>query len=300
MRGIQAYYTGPSFEGTAGHIYQEKQTEFKFDTTELIHFCLSALSYRKMVGPLTLYTDEVFFKFLQEKGLLHLWDKVDTSLAKEYYEIGIDDYLNWCGFKTFVLSKNSGQFIFLEHDVIIKSPIDKKLFECDFRFTHLEYEPNGTYLLTPDPELEEFVSMEDWEYTFEVCNLSIMYFNNDKLLELYTKKMIEFHKSNTNRDSERGRVRSIFDQQLMHMILKEQGIEYNTFSNFLYDHSSKRWKQIQDDFILEYFHFDHLWFNKWLVNQDQNKLQAKQRYYRGIVTSTFPKEQNVLDLIQIL
>jgi len=292
MLGIHAYWSKPTLTGTTGHHLDKKEVFEMFDF-EIVHFLLSALFYRKLNGPIHLYTDKVFFDYLKNKNLLHFWDKVDTEAYSKFAHHKVNSNRNWTSFKTWLLGEISAPFLLIDHDNIIYTEIPKELFNMPVRFAHMETLNRYFY---PDKErmdVNNFEYNESWNWNLDVANTCMLYFKTDEFKKEYAQKAIEFEKNNNTDDPYLAEVQYLFaDQRLPVMMLEEKNIDYGVFSNWKFtpiDKDIPDWKKVTGDPLLELVGFDHTWAYKHTLKKNPEAHKEYMDRHFEMMNDNFPE-----------
>lgn len=292
MIGIHAYWSKPTLTGTSGH-HLDKREKFEMFSFEIVHFLLSALFYRKLNGPIHLYTDLIFFEYLKEKNLLHFWDKIDTELFKEFEKFKVSSERNWTGFKTWLLGKIPAPFLLIDHDNIIYTEIPKELFNKPVRFAHMETINKYYYPDKEEMDVDNFEYNEKWNWNLDVANTCMLYFKSDDFKKEYSTKAIEFERNNKTKDPYLSEVQYLFaDQRLPVMMLEEKNIDYGVFSNWKFTPIGKDipdWKKVTGDPLLDLVGFDHTWAYKHTLKTNADALKEYMDRHDKMITDNFPK-----------
>ena len=292
MLGIHAYWSKPTLTGTTGH-HLEKREKFEMFDFEIVHFLLSALFYRKLNGPIHLYTDLVFFEYLKGRNLLHFWDKIDTRLHSKFIKHNVSSERNWTGFKTWLLGELPAPFLLIDHDNIIYKEIPKELFDIPVRFAHMENINKYYYPDREDMDVGNFKYNDNWKWDLEIANTCMMYFKSEEFKNEYAAKAIEFEKNNISEDPYLAEVQYLFaDQRLPVMILDEKKIKYGAFSNWKFTPTGKDipgWKKVTNDPLLEKVGFDHTWAYKHTLKTNPEALKEYMDRHYKMILDNFPK-----------
>jgi len=297
MIGVHAFWSKPTLTGTNGHHLVGREN-FDMHDFEIVHFLLSALYYKKLNGPIHLYTDDTFFEYLRHKGLLHVWDKIDTSLYKEFKKLGLNSKSNWTGFKTWLLQKIPAPFLLLDHDNMVYTKIPKELFKTPVRFAHLEIPNPHWYPAKEDIQVSNFKFDDSWDWTLNVPNTCMLYFKDDGFKDLYSKISIQFQLGNTTDDKHLGEVQYLFaDQRLLLMLLHQHKVEYGTFCNHIFGSvrpdDDPVWVKYSDDETIRQVGFDHTWAHKHnLLNSEYHYTEYMDRH-KDIIFNTFPEHKEI-------
>ena len=271
MVGIHAFWSQPTLTGTQGH-HLTGVEKFKMFDFELLHFVLSALFYKKLNGPIHLYTDNTFATYLSDNNLLHFWDFVDIGKYTEFTNLNINPKSNWTGFKTWLLSQIPSPFILIDHDNIVYTEIPKELFDISVRFAHLESINPYYYPNQEDMECGDFKFNKNWNWGLDVANTCLLYFNNDNFKNQYSIKAMEFEVNNSPKNKHLAEVQYLFaDQRLLVMMLENLNIDYGTFSNkkFTPNGDLPDFTTVSNDPLLTKVGFDHTWGYKHYLKENK-------------------------------
>lgn len=259
MLGVHAFWSRPTITGTNGH-HILKNEQFKMYDWELLHFVLSALEYRRLNGPIILFTDDIFYDYLKRLDFAKFWDYIDTEKYQKFRKLNIVPQNNWTAFKTWLMGELPSPFLMFDHDNVIHSKIPEQLFDIDVRFAHYEYRNPYYYPDQHEMDVEGFEFDPLWDWDTYIANTCMVYFNNDEFKNMYSKKAMEFEQKNITTDERLKSVQYLFaDQRLFIMMLKRHNINYGQFSNKIWKLNFERLKNepYLDDIV-----FDHTWGKK--------------------------------------
>ena len=161
------------------------------DDFEIFTLILSALEWRRHNGEIFLYTDAAGKNFLNDAGLLNLWNGVDASLD-EMESLGVDEKIFWAGAKLFALSKQPLPCVMSELDFIVWRPLNFERFNSSVAVIHRE---SKDLLCYPDANyfrLKNFSLPENLDWSLEPCNAALVYFGAKNFVEPYTKFAFDF------------------------------------------------------------------------------------------------------------
>mgnify|MGYP007101898241 CR=1 FL=1 len=166
------------------------RTRGKLADFEIFTLILSALEWRRFNGEIFLYTDRAGKVFLDDVGLLDLWNGVDTSLD-EMDSLGIDENIFWAGAKLFALSKQPLPCVMIDLDFIVWRPLN---FDCKLAVIHRESRDLPCY---PDANyfrLKNFFLPDDLNWSLDPCNTALAYFGDENFVKRYVKFAFDFMK----------------------------------------------------------------------------------------------------------
>lgn len=296
ITGIHAFWSQPTLTGTKGH-HLTGESEFKMFDFELIHFVLSALFYKKLNGPIYLYTDNTFATYLNKNNLLGIWDFVDVGKYNEFTEINLNSKNNWTGFKTWLLKELPAPFLLFDHDNLIYTEIPKKLFDTSVRFAHLETINPYYYPDKEDMQCGNFKFDNDWDWSLDVANTCMLYFKDNEFKNKYSEKAMEFELNNNPEDDHLAEVQYLFaDQRLLVMMLEKENIDYGTFSNNKFTPQGHRpdWTTIGTDKLLDKVGFDHTWGYKHYLKKDYNARKTYMQRHIEMIKDNFMEYYSTL------
>jgi hypothetical protein len=266
MNGIHTFWSKPTLTGTSGH-HINKLINFNMYDFELINFILSALMFRKYNGDIKLYTDMVFYNFLNDNDLLHIWNEIDVKEYSKFEKLNILPQTNWTSFKSYIIGIIDTPFIMIDHDVIICSKIEDSFYNVDIRFAHLELLNKNVYPDKDDIEINNFTFDDEWNWDLNIPNTCILYFNNTtKLNKIYSDLSIKFQKNNNPKNVNLSKIQYLFaDQRLLLMLIDKYKFNFGMFSNMCFTgnfDSNKPWVEIKNDLDTSSIIFEHTWVYK--------------------------------------
>lgn len=272
MLGIHTFWSRPTLTGTTGH-HLSKLENFDMNDFEFINFILSALMFKKYNGKVKLYTDSIFFNFLQIHKLEDIWDDIDTEKILEFEKLNISPEANWTSFKTYIIGIVEEPFVLMDHDLIVCKKIPEEFFDVEVRFGHLELLNKKVYPDKEDMEIDNFEFDPEWDWTLDIPNTCMLYFNTIKNFnKMYSELAIEFGKNNKPSDETLSKVQYLFaDQRLLLMLIKKLNIKFGMFSNkcFTGDFNAVNpWIEVQNDINTANFIFEHTWVYKHTLVRD--------------------------------
>lgn len=293
MLGVHAFWSRPTLTGTNGH-HILKNENFKMYDWELLHFALSALEYRRLNGPIILFTDDIFYDYLKRLDFAKFWDYIDTEKYKKFKKLNIVPENNWTAFKTWLIGEIPSPFLLFDHDNVIHTKIPKPLFDIDVRFAHLELINPYYYPNQDEMDVEGFEFDPLWDWNSHISNTCMLYFNNDEFKNTYSKKALEFEQKNTTTDKRLQSVQYLFaDQRLLILMLKRHNIKYGQFSNKIWkpitEPGEERFKPYKNEPFVDEIVFDHTWGHKHtLIEKEEARFAYKKRHLEHI-SKTHPE-----------
>lgn len=221
---------------------------------EIICTVLSALKWRELNGPISLFTDSVGDDYYRRSGLydLALWDHVDTDVL-EHIPPHIDPETYWASAKLFALrAAPPGPVAMIDTDLIVWSPIQTYLRGRPLVVLHRE--PTSLYCydrsrLHTRPGYQ-FNPL--WNWDVEPCNTAFAFFDDDRLRDRYTQAAIDFMSHNPGHPPHDFVTQMVFAEQwLLALCADEMGIPIAQF--------------LDDPYQLNNDVFTHLWGGKQLA-----------------------------------
>ena len=170
------------------------RTRGKLADFEIFTMILSALEWRRHNGEIFLYTDTAGKNFLNNAGLLDLWNGVDTSLD-EMDSLGIDEKIFWAGAKLYALSKQSFPCVMIDLDFIVWQPLNFEQFNSNVAVIHRESKDLPCY---PDANYFRFKNFslpKDLNWSLDPCNTALAYFGDINFVNRYVEFAFDFMKA---------------------------------------------------------------------------------------------------------
>lgn len=147
--GIHSFITDP---------LQSKFQSKKYLEHVLITQALSAWFWKKINGPIHLYTTEADAVFLRELKLLDIYDYVNTELLSREEGIPWDEFASVCKMRV-VAAQQKFPFATIDNDLIFRTVLEGNDLNSDLTILHREVFVNRYY-----PPLEYLGKREDYEF----------------------------------------------------------------------------------------------------------------------------------------
>lgn len=273
MLGIHTVWTGSDRRGTA-KIHDMMQFE-------IVTMILSCLYWKRYQGKIKLYCDQPFYDYVNNLGLIDLWDEVDTTTLTE----GLDDSINkdtfWAYCKMYVNSLQKEPFVSLDIDLFQDQPYDYTTH--DVVYSHIEtsddgkggiplhqvfYYPNYHNWDMFKSRFEPFPNLHIDEKAFNVAVLAI---NNLDVLEEWMAVANSFAKNNifdpqdvTTHGSEKilGTIHSsslmtYIEQRLLAAVVNSNEYTSKSVLNLVYSGDKQTW--LGDVSLMDNPGITHLW-----------------------------------------
>ena len=201
-KGIYTFSTKTFEEGFIKDRYKERTKnhgdKVVMDDYEMLTLILSALLWKKNIGPTKLYTDNKGLEFLSNCMDMKIWDEVDTQTLEEYNDnIKINHRQFFAASKVYAISKEKVPFCSVDIDLLYRGK-GNKLCKGDLSTLHLEKITKSAY---PNPkkfnenENSNILSKYKWRKRTAI-NCGLIYFGNQELLDRYTKEALTFIEDN--------------------------------------------------------------------------------------------------------
>lgn len=220
---------------------------------EIAAMSLSAILWKKYNGEICLYTDDCFYKFINDNDLVTLWDSIDHSLFRSL-PTTIDWSIFWAGAKHFALRNEKAPIVMLDADLFIWEDISE-LFPVHQLITLHQEDLVDCYLPKSElPVAEGYTYPDRIDWSVRPCNTAFAYFAEDEFKDLYIQEAIRFMKWNTSKAKDQNARMVFAEQRLLAMLAHREGVVIDTIVN--------------DPFSTYNKIFTHLWGAKILAKRD--------------------------------
>lgn len=206
--------------------------EYRIDDFDILSTILSALLWRRLNGPIKLYTDSTGYAYYDSLGLLSLWNAgIDTSVL-DHIPDDIPADIFWAGAKLFAIKHQSGPFVMMDTDLMVWENIQSRISGNDLMAYHTEslFYQSSCYIdykfLKKRPD---YKPNSKWDWNQDPYNTALTYFNNDAFVRYYTEKAIDFMRGNTERPLEMVSQMVFAEQRIFAMCAKFKNIPVATF-----------------------------------------------------------------------
>lgn len=233
MNGYHSYWTAPS---------RVRGLDPQIGDFELLFMALSALTFRRSVGRMSLYTDKAGAAFLERMSVLDLYDDVSLELDKI---VGVDPRVFWAAGKVYAYALCPAPCISVDLDAVLWGPLPKLV--KDVRVLHEDCIWWDCYAHSRELYTKYSMGSHLWNWKATPLNVGILEFRDDKVKGAYVMASIQFMESfSAAGDSEKlrkfakeaekeGRKIRIFEQifaeqQMLSMVLDRMGGKYETVS----------------------------------------------------------------------
>jgi len=197
MKVIFVNWTAPFFhkEDAQGYnklkMYDLPETKYDIVDYELLIQEVAVRRAKKHIGHTKLYTDNVGYEFYKEKGMLPLWDEIDTetleTFNKEYPKVNPGRF--WTTGKSIVMGKEPVPYLFLDLDFIVRDNLPSWVWNYDVVHTQWEIQRGEFFVF--EYQLEEIGGIPDFVQNMMMPNTSFVFMNNEKLRDEYFQKHMD-------------------------------------------------------------------------------------------------------------
>jgi len=185
--GIHSFITDPSLS---------KNHPKKYLEHVLITQALSAWFWKKINGPIHLYTTEADAEFLREIKLLDIYDYVNTELLSREEEIPWEEFGPVCKMRV-VAAQQKFPFATIDNDLIFRTVLETNDLNTDLTVLHREVFVNRNY-----PPLEYLGKREGYEFPefakmkVDPINVGFVIWTNPQLVRDYWSYALDYMKNN--------------------------------------------------------------------------------------------------------
>jgi hypothetical protein len=186
--GIHSFVTDPSVSKNHPRKYLEHV---------LITQALSAWFWKKINGPIHLYTTKEDAEFLRELKLLDLYDYVNTELLSREEGIPWSEFGPVCKMRV-AADQQKFPFAMIDNDLIFRTVLEERDLEADLKILHREVFLNRNY-----PPLEYLGKREDYVFPeflqnkVDPINVGFLIWNNPQLIRDYWAYAKDYMLNNT-------------------------------------------------------------------------------------------------------
>ena len=306
LPAIQVNWTKPYFDkqrlrGECFKITREIENDtYDMPDYQIFYTMVSAIHWRNNNGSLKLYTDSIGLEFIQQFYMNELYDEIDIKFLNGYSKTNIDAAQFWTSGKIKVLAHQTKPFIFLDQDMIVRTPIPERLLQNDVTITHWEIPRGDVYFNESswNREIPNIPKIPNFSYTDLVPNTSFLAFNNIELLQKYTNS----HKDLVNINGVTAPIWYwlLTDQGILGHIVRKNDYKVSTLTDkvWLVDQNfgtpKDRYKGIAEPWYYpttnvdkkkdKEFKWEHVWINKIHYGLFPEHLKGEtQRFFNEVV-----------------
>lgn len=186
----------------------------------------------------TLYCDSSSKQLIEEIGILHLWDSVNTEvLDRNQYDFNEDAF--WASSKLKVINELTAPFTVVDLDLFIKQ-----------KFIPEEYWNRGvignfqeiTTRHYPEPRtIKKYMTLPDFDWDEYAINVAFLYIGDEDLRKEYAKTALEWMHSMSKYGGTINGLNMVFcEQKLLWQLVKKHNVDYKfLFNETLVCHKNK-------------------------------------------------------------
>lgn len=199
-----------------------------------------------------LYVDTMTFSFLNELGVLHYWDTVDSIILEQDCEINKHSF--WSSSKLRVLQQQKEPVIMVDYDFITYTKVTGVDPDSAVVYCYDEY-GEAAYPTATDKYVKQLVNVPPylkWCKNHNAINVSLLEFNNFNFQKEYADMsilmMTEFSKIGTPK----GIYVCYAEQLVLKQMLLNQQLKHTALISNMYD-------AIRSEFFIDRFNGTGLW-----------------------------------------
>lgn len=279
LRAIHAVWTAPSmYVYDKSGVYNRRKGQYSQEDFEVLSTVLSALLWRKMNGPIKLYTDTTGYTYYQNMGMLNLWNGgIDTKTFQKsspfiesnktvtfsHNNLVLPDIF-WAAGKIFATQAETAPFVMMDTDMLVWSALSQMVGNNKLMAFHPETlnDYNSCYLpyeLLKKPD--GYNPPSYWNWDANPYNTALVYYSDHALAKQfkksYTNMALDFMQDNTQRPAEMVSQMVFAEQRIFGM--ERTNMSTLPFATFLKSADEKNKP------------FTHLWGSKAAARDDAQK-----------------------------
>lgn len=173
---------------TAPHRSSYSDMSFEMSPEDQWTARLSALAWRRYNGPIHLITDPEGAEYIRKIGLDKVYDHIVDDLRDPY---GLNQKKFWASGKLLALERLECPCMIIDMDLIVWQPLeltDASLITAHREAINEDFYPGKDYFIMSP----RYCFPEDWNYTAEPLNTSVLYLNDQTLKDEYLKESFRF------------------------------------------------------------------------------------------------------------
>jgi len=176
-----------------------------------------------------LYCDSQSKQVIDQIGITHLWDVVDTNiLDRKQYDLNEDAF--WASSKLKVIKELKSPFLILDLDLFIKHKfIPEKHWENAVIGNFMEV----TTKHYPEPyQIRKYMTLPNWDWDDKAVNVAFLYINDEQLRQEYADTALEWMSTMTKHGGTINGLNMVFcEQKLLWQLIKK----HNASHKFLFN-----------------------------------------------------------------
>lgn len=292
MRAIQCYSSRPMTEGRQASGLFGDSKEIFLDEHVRLCMILSALQWRWLNGPITLYTDTPMKRYLDKYKLLGYWDDVNTEVLDRFYEEceDINFSVFWSAGKFACYLHEKAPFVCLDTDLIVWDTLE---FDegLDFAFAHWEQieegdesYPDVSRIHKPEGYKDGYQSGKNYICDNLACNMAAAYIGSEAFRKEFVECAMAFMRKNPVEREKKYALPEVLymEQRLPLMLACKNGLNFAPILSCTW--SPKKFCIVNPSDDLKHWFFSdldsskpftHLWFHKKYLAQNK---EAREEY----------------------
>lgn len=257
--------------------FAKKSGAFSVEDFDLYCTVLSALSWRKHNGRISLYTDTAGEEYYRRTGLIDIWDEVRVCVPDDLE--GIDPQMFWAGGKLFALGEAEAPCVMIDTDFIVWKPLTlgREIVAAHREELYPDIYPPFEYFRLKDHILPPF------SRGVLPLNTAFLYLPNNDIKEFYVSQAIAFMKSAVP-----------CEDRLCYMVFAEQRMLAMCAE---YTGTPVRTLLDKDHLFFPQDSFTHLWGAKQAMRDDPKQREEFCRKSAERIRTEFPEYAYTADII---
>jgi hypothetical protein len=165
------------------------------DNILIMNLIISTLYWKKYNGDTKLYCDKNIYKLFSDLKIIDIWDYVDYQLLEDWKtETTINLPLFWASPKVKAISNENIPFVSIDIDnIILKDLNEYEFYDSDISIPFTEIVNHKSEQFYPNDFLNiNFKFPDDFNFKCDAINCSLVYYNNQELLDDYTKLSLSY------------------------------------------------------------------------------------------------------------
>lgn len=271
MRAFHTNSTAPFFASGG--------TEYTIPDFELLCSALSALSWRKSNGTISMITDKIGAEYYKKNGIEQIWDGGVLPLLDS--QPNIDSIAFWAAGKLYALRTQKAPCAMIDTDFIVWN---KLYLNEGITVAHREELGEDIY-----PGRQAFKISgsyhfnENWSWNEFACNTAFAYFDDDSFKDYYTDCAFDFINHAYECDSVLTYM--VFaEQRLLAMCAKEKGVKINTLMDYRE--------------LFNKVNYTHLWGYKQVLRENEWERRAFCERMANRIKKDYPEYADILKNVQ--
>lgn len=192
---------------------------------ELLTALLSALQWRAHSGTIALYADDLVAEFLDDAGLLEIWDGGVDTATLDATAGDLDAPLFWSAGKLLALAAETAPIVMVDLDFIAWHALPQLQEPHDLVVIHRETLDNQVY--APPEKLSTAAGYEydpEWSWEALPCNAAFVSFGEDGFREYFSSEALRFARGNHGPEPVPSSLTVFAEQRLLGMCAQKRGI----------------------------------------------------------------------------